>query len=167
LLFFEKIELAPHFLSGTSGAEKFFDIIHNKIQLFLPTYTFLGQIYSLVYNNINLQLHWLITFFVFLISSIGLIFPLIILIGIINLVKEQHKVINFIPFLLFIVGFFVIIIVPIPPDGDFTNFGHRPFVLYYVTSIIFFIHWIYLIYKRNTLRIDIYQVSIYKYNQFL
>ncbi len=149
IILFEKITFAPHFLSGQNGASKFFDVIHNKLALSEYASSSVGQIYIYFLSHAPTVLNWLIGYLIFLLASLGLLLPILIVLSISKLKPRFEMKINIIPFVMLIAGFIIIISLPIPPDGDYSNFGHRPFILYYATSIIFITYWLSTFFERG------------------
>lgn len=147
IIMFERIDFAPHFLSGELGASKFFDGIHSRIASKYSE-TGLGNAYVYFLNQVPTFLNWLVGYAIFLISALGLLFPILITCSIWILRKRVDLKINMIPLVMILAGFIIIIVLPIPPDGDYSNFGHRPFILYYATSIIFLGYWLSTFYLR-------------------
>lgn len=148
----EGIDFAPHFLSGEKFGSKFFDAIYSKITISKYAETNFGHAYIFFSSHAPFLLNWLIGYFAFLISSMGLVFPILFLWSIKKLIARNDRLINLIPSLLLLAGFLIIILIPTPPDGDYTNFGHRPFILYYATSITFIVFWMSDIYKKVKLK---------------
>ncbi len=148
LILFEKIELAPHFLTGELSASKFFDVMHSKIASSKYAETGLGHAYVYFLNHAPALLNWVVGYFIFLISALGLVFPILFVWSINKLISSSERLINLIPMVMLLAGFLIIILLPIPPDGDYSNFGHRPFILYYALSITFIIYWMSITYSQ-------------------
>lgn len=148
IVIFEKIELAPHFLTGELSASKFFDAIHSKIASSKYAGSGLGQTYLFFLSHSPSLLNWAIGYFIFLISALGFLFPILFFWSINKLISSSDRIINSIPIVMLLAGFLIIVLLPIPSDGDYSNFGHRPFIIYYALSIIFIIYWMSIAYNQ-------------------
>jgi hypothetical protein len=140
VLLFESIELAPHFLTGNYIGSKFFDAIHARV-IELGS---IGKMYKYIIDISPLLLNWLIGYAVFLSAALGLIFPVVFIFTIKKLSSLKEWKINIIPFFVILSSFMMIVLLPVPADGDFSNFGHRQFVLIYIVSMVLLVYWVVL-----------------------
>jgi hypothetical protein len=156
IILFESIELAPHFLSGEYTASKFFDAVHSKVTMSSYGKSTYGSMYKYLIDHSPLLLNWVIGYGVFLIAALGLIFPCMFFWNFKKLRSDNDWQINIIPGTLLLSCFIIIVFLPVPADGDFSNFGHRQFVLLYAICLTILTTWLtaairhfYIKYKIN------------------
>jgi hypothetical protein len=142
IILFESIELAPHFLSGNYTASIFFDAIHDKVTTSSYGAGIVGGMYKYLISHSPMLLNWIIGYVVFLVAALGLIFPIMLIWSIKKLRSRKEWQINSIPAVLFLSCFMIIVFLPVPADGDFSNFGHRQFVLLYAVYLTILVSWI-------------------------
>lgn len=148
VLLFESIELAPHFLSGDYTASKFFEAIHATANKASYSMGITGEIYRYLTNSSPVVINWLIGYGMFLGAGLGLLLPAVAVWTIIKLRSKNELLINIIPVYVLMSCFMIIVFLPVPADGDFSNFGHRQFVLIYVIFMSMLIYWISLSFNK-------------------
>lgn len=142
----ESIELAPHFLSGKYKISLFFDAVH------MMATTSYGGLYSHLTDHLPVLWKWTIGYGLLLIAALGLIFPIALVWIIKKLSVREEWQISIIPLVLLLSCFMIIVCLPVPADGDFTNFGHRLFVLLYAVFLTILIAWTRVAYAQMATR---------------
>ncbi len=156
----EIIDIGPHFITGDYTGSKFFQEVHDKVLLSGYALSNLGKLYQLLITKSPLIISWLIGYAVFLISGLGLIFPLLAMLLPKKLLTSSEWKIDIIPVVLLLSSFLIIVLLPVPIDGDFSNFGHRQFVLIYTVCLIFLISWMTDLVNKVIFRKQISSLSI-------
>jgi len=156
----EIIDIGPHFITGEYTGSKFFQEIHDRVLLSGYASSALGKVYQFLITNLPIIVNWLIGYAVFLTTALGLIFPLLALLMPKKLLTTAEWKIDMIPAVLLLSSFLIIVSLPVPIDGDFSNFGHRQFVLIYVVCLIFLISWLTNLINRHLFRKQVNSLSI-------
>ena len=120
----ESMPELPHVLAGRSNPIAFLEFVHHQAAGPWTVYTWLTESRGDVWK-------FLVGYALFLPAALGVIFPAIVAIWLAGISKQMGWRSGAIPVALILSHMSATLLVPTPPHGDFTETGHRSFVLIY------------------------------------
>jgi len=136
VLIFERVALAPHFLTGRRDWLRYIEAVHAAVPI-----PYEGLYLKLTAGT---RMLWkaIVGYLLMLPAEYGALLPLMVLA---LYLKRRLLSIDWrsdrIPFLLLAVHTAIIFLMPTPRHGDITDWSHRSFVLVYAVLLIFTVAW--------------------------
>ena len=136
-LVFERISLAPHFLSGHRDWLRYIEAVHAATPIAYE------GLYAKWTAGTGTAWKALVGYALMLPAEYGVILPVMVVV--IFLKRRLLSIdwrLDIVPFLMIAVHTAIIFLMPTPRHGDITDWSHRSFVLVYAVILIFSVSWI-------------------------